>query len=109
MGEIFGIPWDDSKGFWDNVGGGIADNTVEKLPAWDSSKGVTENISGGVQDGINSAVKAVQDVAGGTFSTLKKYWYVPVIIGGMFIGYKLLTGNPNAQMIRAINKLRLPE
>lgn len=127
MGQLFGIiPWDDSKDVFGNIGGGladlgnglsgavttatdwVADNTVEKLPAWDSSKGVTENISGGVKDGIDTVVKTVEDVAGGAFSTLKKYWYVPVIVGGVIIGYRLLT-RPNPALIAALSKIRLPE
>ena len=109
MTALFGfIPWDDSKGVFENIGGGIADNTVEKIPGWDDSKGVTDNIVGGVKDGVDSAVKAVQDVARGPLDALKKYWYVPVIIGGVIIGYKLLT-KPNPQLMAALSKIRMPE
>lgn len=109
MGQLLGfIPWDDSKGFLDNIGGGIADNTVERIPGWDSSKGVADNVVGGVQDGINSVSQTVKGLAGDVFGTLRKYWYVPVIVGGVIIGYKLIK-QPNPQLIAALSKIRMPE
>ena len=65
--------WDSSKGFWENTAGGIADNTVEKIPNWDSSKGVTDNIIGGAGDVFNSVSSAVSGVGSVAISGLKKY------------------------------------
>ena len=78
------MAWDSSKGFWANVGGGIADNTVEKIPGWDSSKGVFDNVAGGLWD------------------NLKKYWYIPVIVGGVIVGYKVLTAGQMNKLLTAL-------
>ena len=56
------MAWDSSKGFWANVGGGIADNTVEKIPGWDSSKGFFDNVAGGTQDVLKQIPKAFSGV-----------------------------------------------
>ena len=64
--------WDSNKGFWANVGGGIADNTVEKIPGWDSNKGFWANVAGGTQDALEQIPKAL----GGVGSVA-----VPILIG----------------------------
>jgi len=104
------IPWDSSRGFWDNVAGGIADNTLAKIPGWgwDGSKGFWDNVGGGLSDNANAAAKTIQNVAGNVLNPLKKYWYVPVIVGGVIIGYKLLT-RPNPAVLAALSKIRIPE
>ena len=66
------MAWDSSKGFWANVGGGIADNTVEKIGGWDSSKGFWDNVVGGTQDVLGQIPKAL----GGVGSLA-----VPILIG----------------------------
>ena len=68
------MAWDSSKGFWENVGGGIADNTVEKIGGWDSSKGFWDNVAGGAQDVLKEIPKAV----GGVGSVA-----IPLLIGGI--------------------------
>ena len=70
------MAWDNSKGFWANVGGGIADNTVEKIPGWDSSKGFFDNVVGGTADVLGSIPKAL----GGLGSLA-----VPLLIGAAAI------------------------
>ena len=66
------MAWDSSKGFWANIGGGIADNTVEKIPGWDSSKGVFDNVVGGTADVLGKIPKTL----GGLGSLA-----VPLLIG----------------------------
>lgn len=68
------MAWDSSKGFWENVGGGIADNTVEKIGGWDSSKGFWDNVAGGAQD----VLKEIPKTLGGVGSVA-----VPLLIGGL--------------------------
>ena len=103
------MAWDSSKGFWANVGGGIADNTVEKIPGWDSSKGVFENVAGGIADntvekipGWDSSKGVFANIGGGLWDNLRKYWYIPVIIGGVFIGYKVLTAGQMNKLLAAV-------
>ncbi len=74
--------WDSSKGVFDNVAGGLADNTVEKIPGWDSSKGVFDNIVGGAGDVFNGAAKTIGGVGSVAVSALKKYLVPAAIIGG---------------------------
>ena len=76
------MAWDSSKGFWANVGGGIADNTVEKIGGWDSSKGVFDNIIGGTQDVLGDVSKTIGGVGSVAISGLKKYIVPAAIIGG---------------------------
>ena len=75
------ISWDNSKGFWANVGGGIADNTVEKIPNWDDSKGFTQNVTGGASDLLGAAAKTVSGVGSSFLGGLKKYAIPAAIIG----------------------------
>ncbi len=94
--------WDSSKGFWDNVGGGIADNTVEKIPGWDSSKGVTANITGGASDVFKGAVQTVSGVGSALTNGLKRYWYIPVLIGGAVVLVKVLKKDQAKELVRAL-------
>ena len=73
--------WDSSKGVFENVAGGIADNTVEKIPGWDDSKGVTDNIVGGTKDALDDAAKAVAGVGSAATDVLKKY-VLPIALVG---------------------------
>ena len=93
--------WDDSKGFWENTSGGIADNTVERIPGWDSSKGITANITGGVNDALTDVSKTLGGVGSSVLNGLKRYWYVPVIVGGVIVGYKVLNKNQMSNLIAA--------
>ena len=81
------MAWDSSKGFWANVGGGIADNTVEKIPGWDSSKGFFDNVGGGIADntvekipGWDSSKGFFNNVVGGTADVLGS---IPKALGGL--------------------------
>lgn len=76
------MAWDTSKGFWANIGGGIADNTVEKIPGWDDSKGVFDNVVGGANDVLSNVSKTVSGVGSVAISGLKKYIVPAAIIGG---------------------------
>ena len=96
------MAWDSSKGFWANVGGGIADNTVERIPGWDESKGVTENIVGGTKDVLTEAAKTVSGVGTSLLNGVKRYWYVPVIIGGAVVLVKVLKKDQAQDIIRAL-------
>ena len=94
--------WDSSKGFWENTAGGIADNTVEKIPNWDSSKGVTENITGGAQDVFKDAAKTLSGVGTSLLDGVKRYWYLPVIIGGAVVLVKVLKKDQTQELLRAL-------
>ena len=94
--------WDESKGFWENTAGGIADNTVERIPGWDESKGVTENIVGGTKDVLTEAAKTVSGVGTSLLNGVKRYWYVPVIIGGAVVLVKVLKKDQAQDIIRAL-------
>lgn len=76
------MAWDTSKGFWANIGGGIADNTVEKIPGWDDSKGVFDNVVGGANDVLSNVSKTVGGVGSVAAASLKKYLLPAAIIGG---------------------------
>lgn len=68
-----------------------------------------ENISKGVGDIVQGAAKVTGDIFGGladSLNILKKYWYVPVIIGGVIVGYRLIkNNNPQALTASAIRAL----
>ena len=53
----------------------------------ETDKGITKTLEG--------AVKA-------TYNALTKYWYIPVIIGGVFIGYKVLTAGQMNKLLAAL-------
>ena len=96
------MAWDSSKGFWANVGGGLADNTVEKIPGWDSSKGVTANITGGANDVFKGAVQTISGVGSSLTNGLKRYWYIPVLIGGAVVLVKVLKKDRTREFVRAL-------
>lgn len=96
------MAWDSSKGFWENVGGGIADNTVEKIPNWDSSKGFTENVTGGFNDALDTVSKTVGGVGSSILNGVKRYWYVPVIIGGAVVLVRVLKKDSAKDLLRAV-------
>ena len=72
-----------------------------------------ENISKGVGDVLQNTAKIAGDVVGGitdSLNILKKYWYVPVIIGGVIVGYRLIrNNNPQALTASAIRALSAQE
>lgn len=51
---------------------------------------------GAVSNVVNAPVKAVESVANvsNTVSSIRKYWYVPIIIGGVIVGYTLIKKSP---------------
>lgn len=106
MGQLLGfIPWDDSKDVWNNLAGGAQD-LAEK---WTNYRIFGGNLIDGKSNPAAEVVKGVTGAVNDSLSVVKKYWYVPVIVGGVIIGYKLIKGGPNAQLIRALNNLRIPE
>ena len=99
------MAWDSSKGFWANVGGGIADNTVEKIPGWDSSKGFWENTAGGIADNTVEKIPGWDDskgvfanVAGGTQDVLGQ---IPKAFSGLgSVAVPLLIGAAVVLLLR---------
>lgn len=68
-----------------------------------------ENISKGVGNIVQGTAKVAGDIFGGLadfVNILKKYWYVPVIVGGVIVGYRLIkNNNPQALTASAIRAL----
>lgn len=44
---------------------------------------------------IGNTVSNVGNTVSNGVNTIKRYWYVPVIIGGVLVGYKLLNSAKN--------------
>ena len=63
---------------------------------------MTENIAGGLNDTLDTVSKTLGGVGSSILNGLKRYWYVPVIVGGVIIGYKVLNKNQMANLIAAL-------
>ena len=70
----------------------------EVKQSWeDTSNAVSQTVKG-----VGDFFGGVANTLTGAFNTIKKYWYVPVVVGGVIIGYKLLNTSQTSKMIAAL-------
>lgn len=53
----------------------------------------------------NGITKTVEDVAKSAYDTLTKYWYIPVIIGGVIVAYLVLRKSPAANVAEIVGAI----
>lgn len=86
---------------WNGIGPTIQNGWEQAGASWN---GVQKTVSD-VNESF-SAAGSLYKLASDTLNTVRKYWYVPVIIGGVIIGYKLVKrANPAALSASAIRAL----
>lgn len=70
----------------------------EVKQSWeDTSNAVSQTVKG-----VGDFFGGVANTVNGAINAVKKYWYVPVIVGGVIIGYKLLNTSQTSKMIAAL-------
>lgn len=60
------------------------------------------NVVSGTVKGVGDFFGGVANTVNGAINAVKKYWYVPVIIGGVVIGYKLLNTSQSTKLLAAL-------
>lgn len=81
----------------DNIAGAITGLFGRSSPtSSEITKQADKTITKGAYDVGTAVYKTVEDVARLGLGFLTKYWYIPVIIGGVIVGYLLIRKNPAA-------------
>lgn len=73
-------------------------NTETSPTSWETVKKTDETLTETVKDVGTTVYKTVEDVARNGYNLVTKYWYIPVIVGGLLVGYLLIRKNPAANV-----------
>lgn len=60
------------------------------------------NVVSGTVKGVGDFFGGVSNTINGAINAVKKYWYVPIIIGGVIVGYKLLNASQMTKLLTAL-------
>lgn len=66
--------------------------------SWENTQEADKQITEVVKDAGTTVYKTVEEVARNGYNFLTKYWYIPVLVGGVIVGYLLIRKNPAANV-----------
>lgn len=94
---------------WNGIGPTIQNGWEQAGVSWNGVQKTAGDINNAIQ-GVTKTTGQFFGIVSDGVNLIRKYWYVPVIIGGVIVGYRLVkNANPaqlSASAIRALAAAR---